>query len=123
MVLEKDELVDSWNDGVATYRDDEDGMIQVPFPIRKILDPNLAQRYDTSGNVIGNDYESSNIEVEAPIERNTQTVDVQAIANEDASCNVKNLSLNEFRQRLIRHFNIAFQRDKIVWPRRTSNNN
>ena len=50
-------------------------------------------------------------------------MDVQAVADEDASYNVKKLFLNDFRQRLIRHFNIAFQRDEIVWPRRTINNN
>ena len=50
-------------------------------------------------------------------------MDVQAVANEDASYNVKNLSLNDFRQRLIRHFNIAFEIDEIVWPRKNINNN
>ena len=49
MVLDKDGLVDSRNNDVGTYMDDEDSMIQVPFPIFKLLDPNLAQRYDTSG--------------------------------------------------------------------------
>jgi hypothetical protein len=29
---------------------------------------------------------------------------------------VKNLSLNNFRSKLIKHFDIAFQRNKIKWP-------
>ena len=31
---------------------------------------------------------------------------------------VRNLSLNYFRKKLIRHFNIAFHKQEVEWPRR-----
>ena len=42
--------------------------------------------------------------------------------NADGSINVKDLSLNEFRRRLIRNFNIKFKQNDIVWPKRSNKN-
>ena len=36
--------------------------------------------------------------------------------NNDGSINVRDLSLNDFRKRLITHFNIAFSQNKVKWP-------
>ena len=38
--------------------------------------------------------------------------------NADGSINVVDLSLDEFRSRLVRHFNIAFQKNEVKWPKR-----
>ena len=40
----------------------------------------------------------------------------------DGSINVVDLSLNEFRSKLIRHFNIAFSKNEIKWPKNTRSN-
>ena len=41
--------------------------------------------------------------------------------NTDVSINVNDLSLNVFRRRLIRNFNIKFKQNDIVWPKINNN--
>ena len=35
---------------------------------------------------------------------------------------IKHLSLEYFRKKLIRHFNIAFQKQEVMWPSRIKKN-
>ena len=68
--------------------------------------------YDFSGMGRGNDcyrnnYTSNNAGSGASVQR-----------NEDGSINVCDLSLESFRNKLINHCNVLFQKNKIVRPQR-----
>ena len=99
-LFEKDGLAESWEKGQSP---DQDGFesISMPFALRKLLDIDLAQRYDTSGNGIGND-------VDIDFDDAPSIVHNPQIQNDDLSYNINDMSLNQFREKLIRHFNILF---------------
>ena len=112
MLLDKDGLSETWDRGIRTYYEDSEDSLETPFAIQKLLDPNLAMRYDISGNGRGNDYIKNNYDMEG------QYIECKQQKNNDDSYNINDLSLDEFRQRLIRHFNIAFSKNVLVWPKR-----
>ena len=115
MLLDKDNLAENWDKGVRTYYEDSDNSLEVPFAVRKLLDVNLAKRYDTSGSGVGNDYIAMDNET-----RDEGTIDTECglLQNTDQSYNINDLPLEYFRNCLIRHFNIAFKRNEIIWPTR-----
>ena len=115
MLLDKDGLAKNWDKGVRTYYEEKDDCLETPFAIRKLLDINLATRYDTSGNGKGNDYIDMDNDTGSVVAIDEECVTQQ---NTDQTYNVNDLPLDEFRNRLIRHFNIAFKKNEIVWPRR-----
>ena len=112
MLLDKDGLSETWDRGIRTYYEDSEDSLETPFAIQKLLDPNLAMRYDISGNGRGNDYIKNNHDMEG------KYIECEQQKNNDDSYNINDLSLDEFRKRLIRHFNIAFSKNVIVWPKR-----
>ena len=84
---------------------DDIDTISTPFAIRKILDVNLATRYDVSGTGYGNDV----INEEDEFVPDDEVDKSPAQCNTDNSYDVHNLSLADFRNFLVDHFNIAFR--------------
>ena len=40
------------------------------------------------------------------------------VGNVDTPIKVRNLKLHDFRQKLVTHFDIAFEKNELLWPRR-----
>ena len=116
-LLEKDGLAEGWGKSLSPDEDDVKS-ISMLFALHKLLDINLAQRYDTSGSGIGNDVEIDSGDAQSIAECNAQPLQNKPIQNDDLSYNVNDMSLIQFREKLIRHFNIAFKQHKLKWPRR-----
>ena len=77
-----------------------------PMAMRNLLSPAQIREYDTS--MIGG----------VTDEHDDYDDDVTAGAVEDDGViNVRSLSLDYFRSKLVEHFDIKFQRGEIAWPR------
>ena len=89
---------------MKTYYEDSDNTLEVPFAVQKLLDVNLAKRYDISGCGVGNDHILSD---NASGEEGGFDNESEPQKNIDLSNNVNDLQLDYFRNCLIHHFNIA----------------
>ena len=124
MLLEVDGLSEKWRDGVPSDWETSDN--PAPNAIQKLLNPNQRRRNDLSSMGHGNDFDRNDnnemndvSDVEEEEEENTCS---SIPTNSDnGPIRVRDLSLNEFRKRLIVHFNIMFHQNKVVWPTRNKN--
>ena len=115
MLLDVDGLDGEWDDGVGSTSQGP-----VPFSIEKLNNPSLVRNGDLSGHGYGNDYIPSEGDEEMDVE-DAEMPDADIERNDDGSISITNLSLKEFRQRLVRHFNVFFLQHKVVWPERSNN--
>ena len=118
MLLEIDGLSKKWEEGVSSYWETEvDDFETLPFALKRLNLPSDKRVYDVSGVGLGNDVIRSPIisEIELP---NVQMMVDRQLEHPHEVIAVKDLPLSVFRQKLIRHFNIAFQRNEISWPKR-----
>ena len=130
-LLEEDGLDERWEEGVASdwnqppdeqgneSGDDDEDII--PDPILRLRHPASRRShdsYDSSGMGIENDMDIAGMslddETDEPDTEDDEHPDVPA----DHVFVVRELSLRTFRSRLVTHFDIAFQRNEIKWPRR-----
>ena len=118
MLLDVDGLDREWNNGI---RPTTNGPI--PNAIEKLNNPSLVRNGDLSGSGYGNDYIPSERNEEMDVEEDTEIFPADIDTNEDGSISITNLRLEEFRRRLVRHFNISFVQHKIVWPKRNDHIN
>lgn len=111
-LLEIDGLDQTW-DGVnatASEWESEFGELDeedAPMAIRNLLSPAEIREYDTS--TFG-----GMMDVEDDDEEMVDILD----QNEDGVVNVRDLSLEHFRSKLVEHFDIKFQLGEIKWPKR-----
>ena len=123
MLLEVDGLASGWEHGVRSdYETELDESQDLPFALRRLIKPGEARNFDISGVGIGNDIANSTDSVTTSnsdhvTEMNTINLPVNEIRN-DMYIPIKNMPFQLFRQKLIRHFNIAFQNKEVEWPRR-----
>ena len=108
-LLEVDGLHDQWRNGVKSFYETEiDDSTNLPFALKRLAKPNQERTYDLSKVGYGNDVvRTVNEEINVGTKYNLDQNKVH---------NVKDLSLHQFRMKLITHFNIAFMHKKIVWP-------
>ncbi|KAG7345391.1 plant transposon protein [Nitzschia inconspicua] len=120
-LLEVDGLADEWGEGIPSDLEGELGRheehgaerIPVPEPIRRLNNPINARNYDSSGMGAGSDAPN------APYEEEQIIANVQEeMVNEDGEIVVHRLSRATFRQKLITHFDIAYTKREIKWPKR-----
>lgn len=114
-LLNEDGLSEGWEDGVPSiwegsigYHDVCDAQEHLPAAVQRLMSPTQLRTFDLSR--VGLMGATDNV-----VYRHRQGDN----DNDDAqmSCKVvKKLSLNYFRSKLIKHFNIAFQRNEIQWP-------
>ena len=90
MLLDKDSLSNIWDSGIRTYYEDNEDSLETLFAMRKLLDLNLAMRYEISGNGLGNNYVNTNDDMEE------KDIEYELYMNDDYSYNINNFSLNEF---------------------------
>ena len=122
MLLEVDGLAAGWENGVQSEWETEmENSQDLPFALRRLIKPGTARNLDISGFGIGNDIANSTDSVTTP---NTDVTEMNSIhlctseVNKDMHISIKDMPFQLFRQKLIRHFNIAFQNKEVKWPRR-----
>ena len=122
MLLEVDGLSEGWEDGTPSEWNGElgrhelhDVLGNVPDAITRLMSPSAVRAFDCA---------TLNPRQQLP------TAPIVEIANNDSdnlseqeneyeqlgASVVKNLSLKYFRAKLVEHFEIAFERNEIVWP-------
>ena len=130
-LLETDGFATTWNNGVSTVDSEWDGPLGehhpeddcvIPQAIRNLHNPVSMRTYDLSGMGPGSDTLPDVVE-----EENAYSDGIDNASHSEQNENetpeqtavpivVRNLSLVEFRKRLIKHFDIAYQQRQIKWP-------
>jgi hypothetical protein len=132
-LLEIDGLDDKWEQGVPSIWEGELGNFEegdvrnhaLPSAIQMLNSPAEFRNFDLSGMGAGDDCdETSSINCEvvdtAPaISGSTESPIASTESSSDEPISVLSLSQNSFKNKLINHFDILFQQNKIVWPSRT----
>ena len=115
MLLEVDGLDQHW-DGINASTSEWENELgnldeaDVPLAISRILTPSEIRDYDSSS--VGNSQIPDNGM------RDDQSVDDDDSMRIDKEvCNVRNLSLNYFRSKLVEHFDIMFWNHEVHWPK------
>lgn len=109
-LLEIDGLDKPW-DGVnvtSEWESEFGGLeeIDAPMAMRNLLSPAQIREYDTS-TIGGVTHDDEDYDDE----------DVADAVTDEGVINVRSLSLDYFRSKLIEHFDIKFKQGEIVWPR------
>lgn len=120
-LLEVDGLDEKW-DGVLGEQTDDD--LQDIMALRRLKNP-IPRNYDTSGMGYRNDRIEEVLEDDMQMENTSNYFDMlQDVDNNDAgndssndSVSVRTLSFDYFRKKLVNHFEIAYERKEIVWPK------
>lgn len=119
-LLEIDGLDQPW-DGVNATTSEWTGDLgeldptDVPLALRRIMTPADIRSYDTS-RVGGTATNASAVVVSDDEDTNNDT-ETDGVAEEVRK--VRHLSLDFFRCKLVEHFNIKFDRNEIIWPKRS----
>ena len=109
-----DDMQGGWDGEMGQY-DDEDFAV-LPAAIRNLNNPVAMRSYDLSGMGPGSDaILADGEELENYVEESI-AVDVDNSRDDNQVELVRKLSLAEFRQRLIIHFDIAYHREEVRWP-------
>ena len=118
MLLEVDGLADGWENGVASeWEMEADSTQDLPFALRRLITPGTNRNFDISGFGSGNDMATSTDSlstVTSEVDRSNES----RVATNNTSICVNDMSLSYFRTKLIRHFNIAFHKEEVHWPKR-----
>ena len=124
MLLEVDGLAKGWENGVKSDWEVQDDIeSDLPFALRRLKKPSDKRNFDLSGMGIGPDATKLSEGDDDQMlflgtQENIQSTQQYFEKYKDECINVNKLSLHFFRSKLIRHFNIAFKKKEIVWPRR-----
>ena len=113
MLLDVDGLDGEWNNVI---RQNTNG--PTPNAIEKLNNPSLVRNGDLSGSSVGDDHIPSEGDEQMDEEEDTEMFQACIETNEYGSTSAANLSLEEFRRRLVRHFSVSFMQHSIVWPKR-----
>lgn len=122
-LLEVDGLDEMWDEGVARMwegalgrHDVHDVEEHLPEAVTRLMSPAAMRAYDVSGMGFGEG---------VPIQDDLPTFDERHLTRHERQYEqegelsvqtVKDLRLSYFCSKLIQHFDIAFQRNEIVWP-------
>ena len=117
MLLEIDGLCSNWTEGVPCYytNDNFDDYDELPFSVQRLINPATQRIGDLSGMKYGND---CNVERNNTDNNDNEDTENIVLADEDGYIKLQDLTMDQFRKRLIIHFNIAFSKKKLVWPTR-----
>jgi hypothetical protein len=110
-LLEIDGLDGEW-EGAIGQHDSNDVLRHMPFSMQRLQSGPDPRLYDASGMGPGEDYDGLTATMET-------INDIEVIEEDDDNVPiriVRYLSLTYFRNKLIQHFDIMFQRYQLVWP-------
>jgi hypothetical protein len=139
LLLEEDGLSKEWNDGVPSdyattmLADDDEvpgDLDDIPTALQRLANPVAARDngiVTVDGETRMGGATSRVGEQEAEVQCPPNICDdvdleeglVHDVPNHGIPIKVRNLSLDDFRRRLVVHFDIAFKRNEVKWPRRT----
>jgi hypothetical protein len=109
MLLEVDGIAEDyssdWLGEIGNFSADD-----VPEAFRRLLNSNGF--YDASGMGAGDDAVGSEAE-----EEEEEIYQGSIIEEDDGAIVVRKMSMTQFREKLIDHFNICFQRKELAWPK------
>ena len=120
MLLDVNGLANGWENGVRLEWDTEEDCTQdLSFALRRLIKPGSSRNLDILGIGYGNNALTSTESVSASINNNEEdelnVVDSMG-QNRFVACTINKMSLQQFRSKLIRHFNIAFHQKKLSGP-------
>ena len=121
-LLEKYGYTSEWDGNMGLF-DEEDNEDNISFALRRLVTGRSHREYDSSGmgaghNNNGEDNGNHNEEQDPfDVDLGFDVNDNQCI-NQSGINLVKDLSSDTMRDKLVTHFNILFQQNKIQWPRR-----
>lgn len=116
-LLKVDGLSVAWESGVSSDWQGslgETNLQDLPESIRNLVSPGLPRNFDHSGMGPGRDsvYDQQAIQEAEYNDRSGSVV------MENGAIVVRRLSMNQFRERLVQHFDILFQKKQVIWPQR-----
>lgn len=120
MLLIADGLNERWEEGVDSdwqgelgQHDPDEVCDHVPFAINRLnnLDSG-ARRYDTSGMGHGSDF------IDVPDDDDDADEEQEEVVDDDGAILVRTMNYDKFRSKLVEHFDILFEQQRIRWPRR-----
>jgi hypothetical protein len=118
-----------WKVEMAMFDQNDEDEYFTPFACRRLSNPSngrFNRSHDTSGRYIGTDSMCDNCDRNAndvvtrenPDEVEKQIENIHDNAADRNVWVVRNLSMDYFRDRLIEHFDLLWQENKIKWPSR-----
>ena len=129
LLLDNDGLNGEWTEGVSLSSDwegsngelsEESIQRHVPASLRRLLDPNSELRrngFDSSESGYGND-RMDTIDDNEGDDDDEEVTGNHMNLDQDGTRHVCSLSRDYFRERLVEHFDILFERHQIIWPQR-----
>lgn len=123
-LLEIDGLDSKW-DWTGELGEHEERDIRNVPALSRLNNLAAARKYDSSGMGHGNDRIEDNnvVDDSIMIEGHEDISEIRTDELNDNYIRVRNLSFNEFRKKLVNHFEIAFQKGEVKWPTCNSNKN
>ena len=123
MLLEADGLDDKWEAGALSEFQGElgehDNTAHIPQAIRRLMTPAQARNCDTSGMGNGTDRVCTNSNSDSDSDNdNDNNEEMPAVVDSTGHALVGSMNLSSFQTKLIRHFNIAFKKREVKWPKR-----
>jgi hypothetical protein len=146
LLLDVDGLDDQWENGVPSdwegeLGDHDDIDVLHQFPLQRLNNPELGRGYDISGMGHGfdrvEDDENEDDEYVDAMEEIVDDINVidefedaavqgdfeydnnHILDNNNEKCiSIRKLSLQTFRSKLVTHFDIAYKKGEIIWPKR-----
>lgn len=121
-LLAEDGLNQQWETGVPSDWAGELGQFDasdhryIPIAVRRLNNPERNRNYDTSHRGVGDDFRQQQQHRHIPEETMRAPSRQQQRVADGGSIDVRLLTLNQFRSKLVTHFDIAFRRNEIVWP-------
>ena len=104
----------NWQGEIGNFDFDEDSE-NIPFALQRLSNPGARRTYDSSGIGPGRANEEKDEIQDLPmVERSLEGVVDTEVVNE-----VRLLSADIFQKKLIEHFDILFQQNKVQWPRKS----
>jgi hypothetical protein len=94
---------------MGEFEDDE-----VPEAMRRLISPVNQRTFDVSGMGTGDDPSDDN--AEATDQQQSTAGNVQM--SDDGCIILRTMTMEAFRRKLIQHFDIAFAKKEIHWPKR-----
>ena len=99
---------------MSYYETELDGWRDLPKALKRLAHPDQYQNYDLAGVGYGNDVIRTRFDQVCV----NEYTPIETSSNQSTPIPVNSLTLDEFRNKLVTHFNIAFQKNELKWPRR-----
>lgn len=133
-LLEVDGLDDNWENGVQSFweadNDDrnsgnvgrEQQQDELPDAIFRLHNPDSTRMFgETAAAAVSGNAPAEVMPTSNTYNPRTPTANIVDGRANDSIKVVRSMSLSAFRSKLVTHFNIAYERNEVIWPRRFGN--